>query len=118
MAALNTVADYIADARVLLQDQAAPYRYEDTELVENLNLAFLEVRRLRPDILFAYLNSTLPTFSTYSPTTAVPMDVQYRVSLLYYICGQAQLRDEETTQDARATVFLQMFHAQLLSQGA
>lgn len=118
MAALNTVADYIADARVLLQDQAAPYRYEDTELVENLNLGMLEIRRLRSDVLFAYLNTTIPTFSAYSPATAVPIDVQYRMALLYYICGQAQLRDEETTQDARATAFLQKFTAQLLTPEA
>jgi hypothetical protein len=118
MAALDTVADYIADARVLLQDQAAPYRYEDTELVENLNLGLLEFRRLRPDLMFAYLNSTIPSYSAYAMTTAVAMDVQYRMALLYYICGQAQLRDEETTQDARATAFLQKFTAQLLTPEA
>lgn len=118
MAALNTVADYIADARVLLQDQAAPYRYQDTELVENLNLGLTEIRRLRPDLLFSYLDTTVPSFSAYSQTTTVPMDVQYRITLLYYICGQAQLRDEETTQDARATAFLQKFVSQLLTIGA
>jgi hypothetical protein len=39
----------------------------------------------------------------------------YRVSLLYYICGQAQLRDDENTQDARASVFLNKFVAQMLT---
>jgi hypothetical protein len=43
------------------------------------------------------------------------MDPMYRVSLLYYICGQAQLRDDENTQDARASVFLNKFVAQMLT---
>lgn len=113
--ALDTVADYVRDARVLLQDTVADYRYSDEELVENLNLGLLEVRRLRPELVRAYFRSSIPTYSSSNMTVAVPMDPQYRVSLLYYICGQAQLRDDENTQDARATVFLNKFAAQMLT---
>ena len=42
--ALDTVADYIHDARVLLQDEVAPYRYSDTQLVTSLNYAFMEAQ--------------------------------------------------------------------------
>ncbi len=113
--ALDTVADYITDARVLLQDTIAPYRYSDSELVENLNLGLLEMRRLRPDILMSLFRTGVPKYSSAALTANVAVDAQYRMSLLYYVCGQAQLRDEEPTQDSRASVFLNKFLTQLLS---
>lgn len=113
--ALETVADYIRDARVLLQDTVADYRYSDPELVEALNLGLLEMRRLRSDLLRSYFRTSIPSFSSSAMTAVVPMDQQYRVALLYYICGQAQLRDDEDTQGARATAFLNKFVAQMLS---
>lgn len=116
--ALDTVANYIARARVLLLDTLAPYRYSDAELVENLNLGLLEMRRLRPDLMMSTFNGDIPMYSSASPSTNVACDVQYRVALLYYVCGQAQLRDEEPTQDARASTFLNKFVAQMLSIGA
>ena len=113
--ALDTVQDYITTARVLLQDTVdSPYRYSNAELVVALNLAFLEVRRLRPDLVRAYLTSNLPSFTTASLGASVPLDPAYRPAVLYYICGHAQLRDDENTQDARATVFLNKFTAQML----
>jgi len=116
--ALDTVADYIADARVLLQDTVTDYRYSDAELVENLNLGLLEMRRLRPDLMITTFGSTIPKYSSASPSTTVVCDVQYRMALLYYVCGQTQLRDDEATQDSRATIFLNKFTAQLLTIGA
>ena len=116
--ALDTVADYLSSARVLLQDTVPEYRYSDAELVNNLNMGLLEVRRLRPDLLKSYFRTTIPTYSSSSTSTAVDMSPGYRVALLYYICGQAQLRDDENTQDARATVFLNKFTAQMLTINA
>ena len=112
--ALDTVSDYVGRARVLLQDTVSPYRYSDADLVENLNMAMLEARRLRPD-LFIGRSDDLPDFGATSDSTAVDIDAMYRMALLYYICGQAQLRDEEDTQDARATIFLNKFVAQMLT---
>lgn len=113
--ALDTVQDYIDRARVLLLDQSQPYRYPDADLVENLNMGFLEIRRLRPDIVSKYFLTTLPDFTTAQMSSTVPLDPMYRVALLYYICGHAQLRDDENTQDARATIFLNKFTAQMLT---
>lgn len=116
--ALDTVADYIAHARVLLQDTVSDYRYSDAELVDNLNMGLLEMRRLRPDLMIASFGTTIPLYSELSTGTAVACDPQYRPALLYYICGQAQLRDDEATTDSRATVFLNKFTAQMLTIGA
>ena len=113
--ALDTVQDYIDRARVLLLDEVAPYRYPTADLVENLNMGILEVRRLRPDVLFAYLRTALPDFNTGALGATVPIDPQYRVAFVYYICGHAQLRDDENVQDSRAVTFLNKFTSQMLT---
>lgn len=114
--ALDTVQDYIDRARVLLLDQyAGSYRYPDADLVEALNMGILEARRLRPDVLQSYFRTSLPDFSTSNMNATVPIDPQYRVAFVYYICGQAQLRDDENTQDSRAVTFLNKFTSQLLN---
>jgi hypothetical protein len=130
MAALDTVADYLAEARVLLQDTVSPYRYADVELVSCLNQCMTEVSRLRPDILqdSKYLRQvnrkytanrlTVPYYSLSAPTTAVDMPPQYRVSVLYYVVGAAQLRDLEETQDQRSLAFQTRFVQQLLTPAA
>lgn len=114
--ALDTVADYLAMARTLLQDEVdSPYRYSDAELVTHLNVAFLEARRLRPDVVSDFFRTSFPTLSAASPGATVPMDAQYRMTLVYYMTGMAQLRDDEATADARATVFLNKFVSQFLT---
>ena len=109
--ALDTVSDYVNEARVLLQDLDQPYRYEDSQLVSALNIALMEARKLRPDL---FLNTrTFPSFTTNDATT-VSFDIQYRAALLNYIVGYAQLRDDEGNQDQRASAFLNRFSAQML----
>lgn len=113
--ALDTVQDYVDRARVLLLDQVEPYRYSTSDLVEALNMGVMEARRLRPDLFKSFFRSTLPDFSTTSLTDAVSIDPQYRAAFVYYICGQAQLRDDENVQDSRAALFLNKFTSQMLS---
>ena len=111
--ALDTVNDYIVSARRLLLDEAEPYRYPTVDLVEALNFAFLEVRRLRPDLLLSKFRTSLPSYSTGNLAATVEVDPQYRMAFLFFICGHAQLRDDEATQDQRAGGFLAKFIAQL-----
>lgn len=113
--ALDTVQDYVDRARVLLLDQVEPYRYPTADLVEALNMGILEARRLRPELFQSYFRSTLPDFTTGALNVTVPIDPQYRVSFVYYICGQAQLRDDENNQDSRSAAFLNKFVSQMLS---
>lgn len=110
--ALDTVAKLIETARVLLQDTIEPYRYDDASLLVGLNAGLLEARRLRPDI-FLNNSSSVPEYNVVD-TTTVAIDQQFRTALLYYIIGHAQLRDEEDTQDARSSAYLNKFAAQLL----
>jgi hypothetical protein len=111
--ALETVGDYIMEARVLLQDLYTPYRYGDAELVFALNTALQEVRRLRADLLLPSFD--IPYFPATPTTTKVDFEPMYRNALVYYIVGRAQLRDDEATTDARAASLLTKFTAQMLS---
>lgn len=108
---LTVVSDYVTAARVLLQDQVQPYRYPDADLVQALNDGFLDMRRLRPD-LFLFNSFAVPQFTSNDSTT-VNVDGTYAHSLIYFMVGMAQARDEEWTQDSRAAGFLKMFRDQL-----
>ena len=121
---LGTVSDYIAETRTLLQDLVPPYRYDDPSLVQSLNNCFCEISRLRPDILLEtrYLLrlprnqspnlAAVPVFSA-NDSTPVPIPPQYRMAVIYFLCGNSQLRDAEDTQDSRAAGFLAKFTAQM-----
>lgn len=113
--ALDTVAQYVGEARILLQDTVPTYRYGDAELVATLNLGIMTARRNRPDLFMEV--TTIPQFTTsdIAAGTAFAMDVQYRVPFLFFMVGFAQLRDEEDTQDARSAAFIGKFTQQLMT---
>lgn len=111
MAALETVADYLSEARVLLQDKGTPARYSDDELVSALNISLFEAKRVRPDL---FIGITIPTYSAASPNTAVTaVNEIYRLAHLNFIIGHAQLRDDEAVTDQRAAAFLTVFESKL-----
>jgi len=110
MPALDTVGKITDYARVLLQDTLEPYRYPTVSLIENLNAGLLDARRLRPD-LFLYTATDVPSYVATSEV--VDIDQQYRMALVYFVAGQAQLRDEEDVTDARSMLFIQKFTSML-----
>jgi hypothetical protein len=116
MAALETVGQYLVEARRLLQDENTPYRYPDDDLVDALNIDMMEVRRLRPDLLLPLFQIPwIDSAATIDTTAKVMLDPMYRSSLVYYIVGRAQLRDDEPTVDQRAGALLQKFVGQMLT---
>ncbi len=110
MAAYDTVGKIIDAARILLQDtRAGAYRYDDPSLILHLQDAILEARRIRPDLFLP--NYTIPEVT--ARADAFTLETMYRPAFVYYVAGKAQLRDDETGQDGRATVLLNKFVAQL-----
>lgn len=113
---LDTVQDYITETRRLLQDLTVPYRYSDLDIVEALNIAIMEARRIRPDLFMVQARTqTLPAYSTGALSTPVAIDYQYRSAFIYYLVGRMSLRDDETEEDQRATVLMNKFVAQFLT---
>jgi hypothetical protein len=115
--ALDTVADYVADARTLLQDIISPYRYSDAEMIVAFNTALADMRRLRADL---FLNDSTFTYLTDLPyasavnTDVVPLEAQFRPSLVLGICAHVQLRDQEEGTDNRSSMLLNLFRQKLL----
>ncbi len=113
MAALDTVADYISDARTLLQDIIAPYRYDDESMLVAFNVTLLEVRRVRADLFVFHHHERVPSYTTVN-TQPVEMEHPFRLALVYGTCAHALARDQEDVQDARSTNFMRVFYDMLL----
>jgi hypothetical protein len=115
---LNTVADYIADARTLLQDKISPYRYDDPSLLVALNTTMLEARRLRADLFVYNLGVKGQTQAfTAVDDTHVAIEPQFRLAILHGLCAHALERDQEDVQDMRSTAMMSMFTAGLIGRG-
>jgi hypothetical protein len=113
MSALDTVADYISDARTLLQDIIAPFRYDDASLLVAFNVTLLETRRVRPELFVFRHHEHVPSF-TVVDTEPVEMEHPFRLALVYGTCAHALARDQEDVQDARSAQFLRIFYEMLL----
>lgn len=116
--AIDTIADYVGDVRVLLQDKIAPYRYTDDELYTALNLTLMETRRIRPDLFLEDSGWDSDNLTEFAPpvsglasddTTVVPIEQQFRLAILHGIVAHALTRDQEDIQDARASIFMGVF---------
>ena len=106
----STVADYVADARTILQDLIPGYRYDDLSLLTALNVAMLEARRIKPE-LFVYnlaVNGQVQAFQEVDETY-VEIEPQFRLAIVHGLIGHALERDQEDYQDQRATAFLALF---------
>lgn len=116
MATFDTVQKIVDQARFFLNDETAPYRYSDADFVAALNMAQLEAYRLRKDL---FLTVETPTeYSSAAMSAAITFPLEYRMALVYFTTGYVQLADEEETQDARATVFINKGTSQLLTPAA
>lgn len=116
--ALETISDYISDARVLLQDQIQPYRYDDPSLLTAMNVTLLEGRRVRADLFVWNPCSPKVQFFTANDGTKVFMEEPFRLAFLHGMCAHALERDQEDIQDERAGKFMAIFNNILLGTGA
>jgi hypothetical protein len=115
---LNSVADYMADARTLLQDVIPNYRYDEPSMLRALNAALLETRRQRAD-LFVFKLGVRGQVQAFTEVddTYVDIEPQFRLGLLYRLCGHALARDQEDVQDIRATAFFNLANGVFVGRG-
>lgn len=110
---LGTVQSYVTDARTLILDKVQPYRYSDDDMINGLNLALAEGRRLRPDLFICGYGVDIPQYLAITGET-VPIEAQFRLAFVYGIAAHVLLRDEEDVQDSRANSFLNRFQSILV----
>jgi len=109
------LGDLLDQIRILLQDtdtSGGEYRYSTESLVTNINQGLMEMYRIRPDI-FLELNFKIPVYDNASLDAVITIEPQHVPAIIYYTVGMAQLRDDEPTQDARASGFLGKFTSML-----
>ena len=107
---LTSVQDYVEDLRTLLLDRTPQYRYSDVQLLVALNVALMEVRRVRSDLI---RHNDIPSYTVVSDEP-VPIEPQFRMAVTYMAAGHALQKDAEDVQDARANSFMQMGHDMLM----
>jgi len=115
--AFAVLGDLLSQIRVLLQDTdtlGSEYRYSNSSIVANINMGLMEMYRIRPDI-FLELNFTIPVYNDAALDAAITIEPQHVPALVYYAVGMTQLRDEEGTQDSRASSFLAKFTSMLVA---
>ncbi len=114
----DTIGDIFDQIRTLLQDTdssaSSGYRYSDDSLMMNLNMGLWEMYRIRPDI-FLEIQFVVPQFDTGNLAAPWPVERQWVPVIVYYVVGMTQLRDDEPTQDTRASAFLGKFTSMLVA---
>lgn len=110
----RTIDDALRDARVILQDTAGD-RYSDEDLISDMNSAISMTKMLRPDAFI--LGEALPEFTVAdvnaSPATDFPLPDVFYQSFVYYLAGNAELRDDEFAVDNRAMTLLTAYRRNL-----
>ncbi|MBW2451759.1 MAG: hypothetical protein JRF07_05320 [Deltaproteobacteria bacterium] len=110
----RSIDDAIRDARVILNDEEGE-RYTDAELISDMNSAISMTKMLRPDVF--RLGETLPEFVVgdlnQSPPTDFPLPDIFYQSFVYYLAGNAELRDDEFAVDNRAMTLLAAYRRNL-----
>ncbi|WP_020095681.1 hypothetical protein [Methylobacterium sp. 285MFTsu5.1] len=109
---LDTVKDYVDQARIILQDQVVPFRYPDNDIINALNLACLRASGWRYDVFMG----VVPNFGPLEDSTAA-IPAQMRPAFLNYVVGQIEVRETEATDEERASSFLASFRAEMVGQG-
>jgi hypothetical protein len=122
----KTIDDAISEARLIISDARAPYRYTDLQMLSHLNTALAEVYRYRPD---AYIgNFTTATLGSNSVTSYVTADLGITTlfpldnrlffnPVVFFMAGRAELSDDEFTENTRATSLLKTFRETLINKG-
>jgi len=90
-------------------------RYTDAQLVSDFNSAISMTKMLRPDVFI--LGEVLPEITVadlnQGPATDFPLPEIFYQSFVYYLAGNAELRDDEFAVDNRAMTLLAAYRRDL-----
>lgn len=123
----KSIDDAISEARLLINDSTAPFRYSDAIMIFLLNTAMREVYTLRPDAFIGnftqgvLVSNPITDFVladlAQNPATPFPIDDRhFYAPVVLYIAGKAELSDDEFADDNRAMTILVAFRQNLTGQ--
>lgn len=122
----KTLDDLVDEIRLMLKDRRVPYRYTQADVIEAINTALREVKRVRPDAwLSCCVDGTdgggtidMPDYTEADlgllPATAFPIDEIFYMAVVFHVVGKLQLGDDEFAVDNRAMSLLASFRQILL----
>ncbi len=105
----RTVENVIRAARVIIQDERAPYRVSDDQMAMYVTEAVSEARRLRPDLFLTTLRDSIPLYTSANMATVIPLPDMVFPQVVNYVAGRTDLREDTFSQDGRAVVLMQAF---------
>lgn len=135
----KTYADIITESRELLQDSLVPYRYTAATLLAALNRGIQELGRLRPDAFWDRFDTDtsdiivpevvntdpdpdddpdeidLDEDSQVALADEIDFSAQFLGPLIYFVVASAEIRDDEYTNDGRASMLMAQFKSQIVS---
>ncbi len=113
----KTIQNILTETRFLLQDSVEPYRNTDVAILDIINSAMYELKRVRPDVWLGSYGAPLPQYTDTAIDLAqeVPFDQLFFRPFIYYIVGSIELQDDEFAVDGRAAAMLRMFTVTLVS---
>jgi hypothetical protein len=119
---MRTVGGLIAESRQMLNDDipiSGEPRYEDSELVNALNDAVVQIRTRRPDAFLRYgMRIPVPVYSLPADTnTVLPFNDKFYAPALYYVVGRSELTEDAFAMDSRAITLMNKFINDLLKVG-
>jgi hypothetical protein len=119
----KTLDNLVDEVRLMLKDRRLPYRFTQADILESINSAFGELKRLRPDVFVGCCSEdgtiVLPDFEeadlglTPDPTP-FPIEQFLFMPIVFYAVGKLQLGDDEFAVDNRAMSLLGAFRQQVL----
>jgi hypothetical protein len=104
--ALPTYGNLVDSVRREVQDLDED-RYDNVRILDALNLATLEIRRLRPDFFIGRYAE--PVFVARVLTDEYPYNEMSIPIVIKYAVGWIETADDEYTNDGRAVAMLGMF---------
>ena len=116
----KTYQTALEEAREILQDTVAPYRYSDTVLLNILNRGLQEIGRIRPDAFWTTFDTVtedivVPEVVAATLSTVFPLPMQFYAPIVSFIVAWAEILDDEFTTDGRAGLLLNVFKQGVLT---
>lgn len=107
------ISDAITETRIVLQDTVVPYRYSDSDLIRYLNNSLAEMRRIRPDLFVGRFTMQLPVYDETETDEPFPVGDMYFPATVNYMVAMSEMRNDQSTVDNRASIFMQIFASQM-----
>jgi hypothetical protein len=71
------------------------------------------MRRIRPDLFIGRFTTQLPTFDSTETAKTYPLEDMYFPASVNYMVSMAEMRNDQSAVDGRASAFLGLFSLQM-----